>query len=241
LLDEAERYGLDSESSAEDAFALRETQRRYLPETLAAYEAIPPALRGIPDANGKTPDALLTEQLQILERATAQRVARLSDSRRGDLSANGRFLSERLGTLDSLPEVAIDPSATGEPVLAKRFVDGLRIGAQTAPDVIAAISARFMRELPALVTVERSFLGMGSMRSFGVTIPLRGGESYRYVLGIGANRQLEATCAKIVRGVTIRTESVDFDSWAHALFEDLHAFALTQQRGQQLLDSLLKG
>src|ERR1700738_857925 len=49
--------------SDEAAYALRETERRYLPDTLKAYDDIPPARR---DA---TAAEMLVEQLRLLERA----------------------------------------------------------------------------------------------------------------------------------------------------------------------------
>ena len=86
--------------SDEAAYALRETERRYLPDTLDAYLSVPPARR---DAAAET---MLVEQLRLLERATAQRLAVLSESAEVALAANGRFLTERFGPIDALPESA---------------------------------------------------------------------------------------------------------------------------------------
>src|ERR1700694_2203733 len=94
--------------SDDAAYALRETERRYLPDTLKAYEDIPPARR---DA---TAAEMLVAQLRLLERATAQRLAALSESAEVALAANGAFLTERFGALETLPEAppaeAIDPA-----------------------------------------------------------------------------------------------------------------------------------
>ena len=95
--------------SDEAAYALRETERRYLPDTLDAYLGVPPARR---DATAAT---MLVEQLRLLERATAQRLAVLAESAENALAANGGFLTERFGALETLPETgpAADPPATG--------------------------------------------------------------------------------------------------------------------------------
>ncbi|HEY9179780.1 MAG TPA: hypothetical protein VIO32_03610, partial [Candidatus Baltobacteraceae bacterium] len=99
LLDEAQALELDR-LAGDDAYALRTTRERYLPETLDAYARIPPALRSVPDPqSARTPDDQLLEQLAILERATAQRLMRLAGRECSTLSANGRFLVDRLGPL----------------------------------------------------------------------------------------------------------------------------------------------
>ena len=84
MLAQAERL-FAAGGSDEAAFALRETERRYLPDTLKAYADIPPARR---DA---TAAEMLVEQLRLLERATAQRLAALSESAETALAAGLLF------------------------------------------------------------------------------------------------------------------------------------------------------
>ncbi len=67
MLDEAKRLIERTGGADESAFSLRETERRYLPDTLNAYLNVPPSQRD------SVADALLVDQLRLLERATAQR------------------------------------------------------------------------------------------------------------------------------------------------------------------------
>jgi hypothetical protein len=59
-------------------------------------------------------------------------------------------------------------------------------------------------------------------------------------VGLGPNGEVETTCAKIVRGVTIRTEQVPFEAWARALYEDLHAYARSSVQAQEMLAQLIR-
>jgi len=238
LLDEAQALGLD-QSSSEDAYSLRTARERYLPETLDAYERIPPALRQTPDdASGRTPDDQLLEQLGIIERSAAQRLLRAADHARTTLSANGRFLIDRLGALDSLPE-APPIEAHSAPVTAHRFVESITTGAKRSRDLVNAVANRLYQAFPLLTEVDRGIFGTGAARRVAITVPL-GNDRLRYLLALGPGGDVETTCAKIVRGVTIRTEQVPFEQWARALYEDLHAFARSSAQAQEMLAQLIR-
>jgi hypothetical protein len=238
LLDEAHALGVDR-LSGEDAYALRTMRERYLPETLDAYERIPPALRAVPDAaGGRTPDDLLLEQLTILERSAAQRLLRVSEQGRTQLSANGRFLIDRLGPLESLPEAPpIEQHAS--PVTAHRFIEAIARGAKRNRDLVNAVAAKLYEAFPLLTEVDRGIFGTGPAKRVAITVPL-GNDRLRYALVLGSGGEIETTCAKIVRGVTIRTERVPFETWAHALYEDLHAFARSSSQAQEMLEQLTR-
>jgi hypothetical protein len=238
LLDEAQGLGLDAGSS-DDAYALRAARDRYLPETLDAYARIPAALRSMPDPqSGRTPDDQLLEQLAILERATAQRLMRSAERERSSLSANGRFLIERLGPLESLPEAPqIDPGA--QPALANRFVETLSAGARRTRDLLNAVAGKLYDSFPLLTEVDRGLFGSGPAKRVAITVPL-GNDRLRYALALDRSGELEATCAKIVRGVTIRTEHVPFEEWARALYDDLRAYARTSTQTQELLERMIR-
>lgn len=238
LLDEAQALGLDS-ASGDDAYALRTTRERYLPETLDAYARIPSALHATPDPQtGRTPDDQLLEQLTILERSTAQRLMRLAGRERATLSANGRFLVDRLGPLESLPE-APQIDAHAHPVIANRFVDTLTAGARRTRDLLNSVAGKLYDAFPLLTEVDRGIFGSGPAKRVAITVPL-GNDRLRYALSIGHGGELEATCAKIVRGVTIRTEHVPFEDWARALYEDLSAYASTSLQARELLEQLIR-
>ena len=238
LLDEAQALGLDR-ASGEEAYALRTTRERYLPETLDAYAHIPAAMRTAPDTTtGRTPDEQLLEQLEILERATAQRLTRLAEHGRTALSANGRFLVERLGALDSLPE-APQFQAQSAPVTAQRFVDSITAGARRNRDLVNAVATRLQEAFPLLTEVDRGMFGAGPARRIAITVPI-GNDRLRYALTLGRGGDVETTCAKIVRGVTIRTEQVPFEEWARGLYGDLHAYAQSSAQAQDMLEQLTR-
>lgn len=238
LLDEARALGTD-QLSGEDAYALRTMRERYLPETLDAYERIPPALRATLDpSSGRTPDDQLLEQLAILERSAAQRLLRLSEHGRTQLSANGRFLIDRLGPLESLPEAPpIDERHT--PVTAYRFIEAIGAGAKRSRDLVNAVASKLYDAFPLMTEVDRGMFGAGPAKRVAITVPV-GNDRLRYALALGRSGEVETTCAKIVRGVTIRTEQVPFEQWAHALYEDLHAYARSSEQAQQMLAQLTR-
>ena len=84
-----------------NAFTVRQVITDYLPGTFRNYLNMPPALRSQTSARlGKSPDALVAEQLQLLS-STLERVS--ADTVKGDadaLAANGRFLKEKFGRPD---------------------------------------------------------------------------------------------------------------------------------------------
>ena len=84
-----------------NAFTVRQVITDYLPGTFKNYLNMPPALRSQASSRlGRSPDALVAEQLDLLS-STLERVS--ADSVRGDadaLAANGRFLKEKFGKPD---------------------------------------------------------------------------------------------------------------------------------------------
>lgn len=92
-----------STSGNDDLYIVRETVLRYLPETLGNYLALPALFRTTYSVrNGKTAQALLGEQLAVLDEQLQQVVTNVA---RGDveaLLANGRFLESRFAQRDFL-------------------------------------------------------------------------------------------------------------------------------------------
>ncbi|WP_425147547.1 hypothetical protein [Deinococcus sp.] len=84
-----------------NAFTVRQLVTDYLPGTFKNYLNIPSELRSRSDARlGKTPDALVSEQLDLLS-STLDKVS--ADSIRGDTTAmlaNGGFLKDKFGKPD---------------------------------------------------------------------------------------------------------------------------------------------
>ncbi|MGH7727823.1 MAG: hypothetical protein ACREM2_03365 [Vulcanimicrobiaceae bacterium] len=220
----------------ETSFALGETERRYLPDTLGAYLDIPPSRR----------DAAATEmllgQLELLERATATRLAALSEASRTNLAANGAFLQERFGALESLPDAPALPASEGTApsrALVARLFAQFEGTAVADPKALLALAAeRFSRLLPNITTVRRAPFG-GAIRSVAIEVPYENG-LLRYALQ-AARVGLEATCTKIVRGVALRTERVEVGSWLQGLFDDLSAYVERDRASRELLTSFFGG
>lgn len=84
-----------------NAFTVRQVITDYLPGTFRNYLNMPPALRSQASASlGKSPDAVVAEQLDLLA-STLLRVS--ADTVKGDadaMQANGRFLQEKFGKPD---------------------------------------------------------------------------------------------------------------------------------------------
>lgn len=73
-----------------------QTLTRYLPDTLASYLRLPPAYSKLhSDENGKTPQALLIEQLRLLEENLGRAVKEAFAEDVTTLQIQGRFLVEK--------------------------------------------------------------------------------------------------------------------------------------------------
>ena len=224
--------------SDEAAYALRETERRYLPDTLDAYLGVPPARR---DATAAT---MLVEQLRLLERATAQRLAVLSESAEIALAANGRFLTERFGALDTLPES--EPADLAEPAnatpaaLVRRVLDRLEGDPGTDPiAVIERAAVRLSAAFPAIASVRRTgFLGRGPVEEVALEVPRRD-DLLRYAL-TRTRHGLEATVTRFLRGVKNKTVAVDVGEWTRALIDDLGAYVERERGAREVLDRLFR-
>lgn len=92
--------------SAQSAFTIQETLRRYLPDMLAGYLKLPPAFARLqPLKDGRTAAQALTEQLRLLDDSLKQ-IAR--EAYAGDADAlidSGRFLQQKF---DPRPAFRLD-------------------------------------------------------------------------------------------------------------------------------------
>ena len=225
--------------SDEAAYALRETERRYLPDTLKAFEDIPPARR---DA---TAAGMLVEQLRLLERATAQRLAVLAESAETALAANGAFLSDRFGPLDALPETAavepLDPATASAPALVRRVLE--RLEAESGPDpgaIIERAAERLSAAFPAIATVRRAgMLGRGPVEQIALDVPRRD-DLLRYALTRTRQGNVEATVTRYLRGIKNKTVVVDVGEWAQALIADLGAYVERERGARETLTRLFR-
>jgi hypothetical protein len=240
LLDEGERMLTHGAAVDEASYSLRETRARYLPDTLRAYLDIPPSLRGERDASGRTPDELLIAQLDHLERATAQRLRELAARGTEGIAANGAFLTERFGPAETLPQAAPVAGAVSAPLaLVRSFLDGIERDAGPQPAALVAVAAeRFAVLVPQLLTVQKGRMGFGAVETLQLTIP-NGDSALRYNLA-ATRGGIEASATKVVRGVALRTETVDLDAWLRGLYEDLGAFVERDLRTRETLTRFLE-
>ena len=246
LLDEANRLIERAGVTDESAFSLRETERRYLPDTLNAYLNVPPSAR---DA---VAGSLLVEQLELLERATKQRLAALAALANSALAANGAFLNERFADVAALPAqtdertalpAAVPAAAAGVPspprALVARFFSDLQAPGRSDPTRLLQIAGqRFAAVFPALTSVRRGPFG-GPVKSISLDVP-SGASMLRYTLE-AERGGVAATCTKIVRGVALRTERVELGEWMHGLLEDVGAYVERDRSARELLTTFLSG
>jgi hypothetical protein len=223
--------------SDEAAYALRETERRYLPDTLNAYLGVPPALRD------ETAGTMLVEQLRLLERATAQRLAVLAESAENALAANGRFLTERFGALDTLPETAPvvgDPGSAAPAALVRRVLE--RLEGEAGADPIAILeraAVRLSAAFPAIATVRRAgLLGRGPVEDIALDVPRRD-DLLRYAL-TRTRHGIEATVTRFLRGIKNKTVVVDVAEWTRALIDDLGAYVERERGAREVLEQLFR-
>lgn len=225
--------------SDEAAFALRETERRYLPDTIRAYEDIPPARRDAVAAD------MLVEQLRLLERATAQRLAVLAETARTALQANGAFLSERFGPIDALPETppvdVLDPDTAPPAILVRRLLE--RVEAAAGPQPLALmerIAAQLGAAFPAIVTVRRGgFLGRGPVDEVALDVP-RLGDLLRYALLRTPQGGVDASVTRYLRGVKNKSVTVGIGEWTHGLVADLAAYVERERGARDVLARLFR-
>jgi len=217
LLDEARRMLANASGLDEAAYALRETERRYLPDTLAAYLDIPTSQHDAAAAD------MLIGQLTLLEKATGQRLSALAEASRMNQAANGAFLSERFGSVESLPDAPqVDVADGPSRALVARFFAGLDTAASTSPQALVTLAAdKFSSLFPALTTIRRGLFG-GPPKALELHVP-QGDHALRYALTAGRTG-IEASVTKIVRGIALRTEVCDVGEWLQGLFEDMSAY-----------------
>ncbi len=237
LLEQAEPL-LAGGTGDEAGFALRETQRRYLPDTVNAFLDIPPARR---DAIA---GSMLVEQLRLLERATAQRLAALAERAETAQRANGRFLAARFGPADALPEAPafdVDDASAPPAVLVRRVLEGLE--AQSGGDagaLIARAAAQLAAAFPALANVHRAgFLGRGDVDAVWLDVPRRD-DLLRYTLARTQHGCVEASVTRFLRGIRNKTLAVDLGEWTEGLIADLAAYVERERGARAILTRLFR-
>ncbi len=228
------------DGSDEAAYAIRETERRYLPETVQAYLDIPPARRD------ETAQTMLVEQLALLERATGQRLAALAQRSQIALAANGSFLTERFGPIDSLPAPlpvepgsdmrASDARASDTPAtMVRQVIAHMQADAGPEPVALLEVAAtRLAAAFPAVVSVKRAGLfGKGNVEVLTIDVP-RSDDALRYVLQRDRFGVI-AIVERYVRGVRLKAQMVDVSEWLSGLLEDLTSYVGRERAARDVL------
>ena len=245
MIEQADRL-LAGGGSDEAAYALRETERRYLPDTLKAFLDIPPARRDAPAV------AMFLEQLQLLERATAQRLATLAETAEVALSANGAFLTDRFGPVESLPAVvhgdADAPALTGgdahaapPATLVRRVLESLdAVGGAEPAAILERAATRLAAAFPTVATVKRAgFLGKGPVEAVALDVPRRD-DLLRYMLARAPHGGIEASVTRFLRGIKNKTLVVDVGEWTQGLIDDLGAYVERERNARDTLTRLFR-
>lgn len=247
MIEQADRL-LAAGGSDEAAYALRETERRYLPDTLKAFLDIPPVRRDAPAVE------MFVAQLQLLERATAQRLATLSESADVALAANGAFLIERFGPVESLPPAPVsdaDGATGGAPgtavsgapstTLVRRVLESLdAVGGGETGAILERAATRLAAAFPSVATVKRSgFLGKGPVEAIALDVPRRD-DLLRYMLARAQHGGIEATVTRFLRGIKNKTLVVDVGEWTQGLIDDLGAYVERERNARDTLTRLFR-
>ena len=218
---------LEAQSAeSELAFTFRETRARYLPETVAAFLAIPASQREVKDSSGHSAQELLMEQLSVLDRSTKRDLERLAAGKRSDLAANARFLAERFD--DRSNEVSVVGEAAASPAtgsFAPSLQQWLPQAGADAVQIVAVVAGRLKEHFPGITDVRTGGLfGMGRIEAVSLTLAQGGGIAFRYTLS-ASEGILEPSVAKLVHGTTIQTVRCSAQEWLESLYEDITAQA----------------
>ncbi|MEO7038769.1 MAG: hypothetical protein ABI186_01940 [Candidatus Elarobacter sp.] len=241
MIEQADRL-LAAGGSDEAAYALRETERRYLPDTVKAFLDIPPARRDAPAVE------MFVDQLRLLERSTAQRLAMLSESAEVALAANGAFLNERFGPVESLPAVPMgtdvataDGAGAPPATLVRRVLESLdAVGGGESGAILERAATRLAAAFPSIATVKRAgFLGKGPVEAIALDVPRRD-DLLRYMLARAQHGGVEATVTRFLRGIKNKTLVVDVGEWTQGLIDDLGTFVERERSARDTLTRLFR-
>ena len=176
---------------------------------------------------------MFVRQLELLEKATAQRLAALAEASRTSLAANGAFLTERFGATETLPDApAAAPSEGLSRTLVARLFSQLDDAAGNPQQLVTVAAEKFSSLFPALTTVKRGLFG-GPPKAVVLDVP-RGDHLLRYALGAG-RMGIEASVTKVVRGIALRTEPCDVGEWLRGLFDDVSEYVERDRSSRELL------
>jgi hypothetical protein len=126
------------------------------------------------------------------------------------------------------------PGALGFEMLAA----SLRADEADARAFMEALAAKLGGALPVQTRVERARDGLFSSSTHVARISVELG-GWRYQLASGKRGGLEASRARIVRGVAIKSEPCDLDAWIEAMARDLADYAASSASARAALERLV--
>jgi hypothetical protein len=103
---------------------------------------------------------------------------------------------------------------------------------------LGALAAKLEGALPALTHVERARDGLFKSTTHVESISIDLG-TYRYSISTGNRGSWQASRAKIVGGIAIKTESLGVDAWIDALAQDLAIHAQSSSSARAALGRLI--
>jgi len=130
-----------------------------------------------------------------------------------------------------------DPGVVGDGMGFEILASALRADMTDTKAFLGALAEKLGGALPALCVVERK----GSMFSkekhvHRVNVEL--GE-HRYMIEHGERGGLRASRAKVVRGISLKTDELPVDAWIEELSRDLAAHAARNSQARLALERLL--
>jgi hypothetical protein len=114
---------------------------------------------------------------------------------------------------------------------------GLRMDSADTVAYCELLARKLELALPAQTTVQRRSKKLFGREKVVESVAVTLGE-HRYVLKVSGAR-VAATRAKEVRGITIKTESLELDAWVRALGSDLSARAAESAEARAALERLV--
>jgi hypothetical protein len=132
-----------------------------------------------------------------------------------------------------LDDLSLSSDGMGFEILAS----SLRADLSDTKAFLGALAEKLCGALPSMCQVERKG-GLFSKEKPVKSVSIDLGE-YRYSIEHGGHGGLRASRAKIVRGISLKTDELPVDTWIDELSRDLAAYAAKNSQARAALERLL--
>ena len=234
VLAEAQTLLHAQDAPPELTYTVRETGARYLPDTVAAFLAVPRSRREIPAEDGKTANDLLLEQLSVLYRSAQQTLTALS--------AHARELARCALPRDALRR-SLDRDNAGRrraaaPAVTDATLPTWFLQDERPVDIVARVATLLRAHFPSFTTIRRGgVLGIGAVEAIDVTLPQGRGTAFRYTLS-ARDGMLETTVTKLMHGTSIKSVVCTPHEWLQSLYDDIAEYTKRHQEMRTAFASL---